>query len=255
MHIGLLAIAVPVSFPGGQAGISLVLRWIHFIAGITWVGLLYFFTLISMRSMRDFDAATRNKVMTVLMPRALWWFRWASVVTVLVGIWMWMYIVGNNVRAAQMYDIARVSGGRAIGSFFGIWTVAFIVYMGVLMQPAEALKKGPVFSAITAVIVGLASWGYLAVNSQGWEDTHLLAIGIGGGLGWFMMFNVWGIIWRVQKKMIRWSAQNAASGAPFPPESAKLARLGYLASWTNFVLSFPMLFFMAAAAHSGMFGR
>jgi uncharacterized membrane protein len=77
----------------------------------------------------------------------------------------------------------------------------------------------------------------------------LLSIGIGGGLGWFMMFNVWGIIWRVQKKMIRWTEASASSGAAMPPEAAKLARAGLLASRVNFALSFPMLFFMATASH------
>jgi len=77
----------------------------------------------------------------------------------------------------------------------------------------------------------------------------LLAIGIGGGIGWFMLLNVWGIVWRMQKKLIRWTAASAAEGTPLPPEAAKLAQLTQLAAQTNFILSFPLLLMMAVASH------
>ncbi len=88
------------------------------------------------------------------------------------------------------------------------------------------------------------------LNQHGWESNRALAIGIGGGLGWFMMLNVWGIIWRMQKKIIRWTEdQCQGRRAGIPPEAAKLARLAFLCSRINFWLSFPMLFFMGAASH------
>ena len=84
-----------IAFPEGSTPhIQLLLRWIHFAAGITWVGLLYFFVLINAKFLPALDASTRIKVVPLLMPRALWWFRWSSVVTVLAGIWYWMMIVG-----------------------------------------------------------------------------------------------------------------------------------------------------------------
>ena len=226
----------------------LLLRWVHFVAGIAWVGLLYFFVLVNSGFLQQLDAPTRAKVVPLLMPRALWWFRWASVVTVLAGIWYWMMIVGADARNAQ------TSGGHAIGTFFGLWTLAFAVEMALLMSPLETLRSGPVFGTVTGLTVVGAAWLYLALNAHGWESNRLLAIGIGGGLGWFMMLNVWGIVWRVQKKIIRWTADSAANGTPMPPEAAKLARLAMLASRTNFVLSFPMLLMMAVATHYPMFG-
>jgi uncharacterized membrane protein len=66
------------------------------------------------------------------------------------------------------------------------------------------------------------------------------------------MLNVWGIVWRMQKKIIRWTAA-AAQGTPMPPEAAKVARLAFLTAGMNFWLSFPMLFFMGAASHYIMF--
>lgn len=238
-------IAIPL---GSAPTIQLLLRWVHFVAGITWVGLLYFFTLVNTPFLQEVDGPTRARVVPLLMPRALWWFRWASVITVFAGIWYWMMIVSADAHNAQ------TSGGKAIGTFFGLWTFAFVIEMGLLMSPADVLKKGPVFSLIVGAVVVAAAWLYLSLNAHGWESNRLLAIGIGGGLGWFMMLNVWGIIWRAQKKIIRWTSENTSGGAPMPPELAKLARLAQLASKTNFVLSFPMLLFMAVASHYPVFG-
>lgn len=250
MHCFYLAFwyAPQIVFPEGSTPhIQLLLRWIHFAAGITWVGLLYFFVLINAKFLPALDAPTRMKVMPLLMSRALWWFRWSSVVTVFAGIWYWMMIVSADARNAQ------ASGGHAIGTFFGIWTIAFSIEMGLLMSPAEALKKGAVFGTVMGLVVIASAWLYLALNAHGWESNRQLAIGIGGGLGWFMLLNVWGIVWRMQKKIIRWTETSAADGTPIPPEAAKLARLAHLAAQTNFILSFPMLLMMAVASHYPIF--
>src|SRR5260370_42001463 len=102
------------TLPEGFApSLQIVLRWIHLIAGITWVGLLYFFNLVNIPFLKEIDAPTRTKVVPLLMPRALWWFRWASVVTVVAGIGYWMMIVSADAHNAQ------AGGGHAIGTFFG----------------------------------------------------------------------------------------------------------------------------------------
>ena len=247
MHFvaGLLS-AFPFNPPSDFASVEqILLRWIHFLAGITWVGLLYFFNLVNVPFMKEMDAPTKGKVVPSLMPKALWWFRWGSVLTVLMGIAYWSQIVGADARNAG------VKPGALFGSFYGIWTIAFILIMGMVM----ALNDGRIIGIGTAIIGVAAAWMFLTMNSHGWESNRALSIGIGGGLGWIMMFNVWGIIWRFQKKIIRWTADNAANGTPMPPEAAKLARRAFLASRTNFWLSFPMLFFMAAASHNPMFGK
>ncbi|MGZ4838085.1 MAG: urate hydroxylase PuuD [Terriglobales bacterium] len=250
MHIApmMAAIQAHVSIPeSGTVNALMLVRWVHFLAGITWVGLLYFFNLVNVPFQKEMDAATRAKVVPLLMPRALWWFRWTSVVTVLAGITYWMNIVSSDAHNAN------ASSGRAIWTFFVIWTVAFVIEMGLLMSPAEGLRKGPVFGTISGIVVVAAAYLYLWINSDGWESNRLLSIGIGGGIGWFMMLNVWGLIWRMQKKIIRWTRENP-TGA-MPPELTRMARLTFLASRLNFVLSIPMLFFMGAASHYPLFGK
>ena len=236
-----------IGFPGAEPTALMLLRWIHLIAGITWIGLLYFFNLVNVPFQQELDAQTRLVVVPKLMPKALWWFRWSSVVTVLVGIAYWMHIVGADVRNAIAAG-ETASGGTMFASFFLLWTLAFAVEMGLLMSPAEGLRKGPVLGIIVAMVLVATAYVFLSLNQHGWESNRALCIGIGGGLGWFMMFNVWGIVWRMQKKMIRWTAA-VAQGTPMPSEAPKFAQVAFLAARLNFWISFPMLFFMGAASH------
>ena len=251
-HLTVLLINPQLDFPGVEQTMLMGLRWIHFVAGITWIGLLYFFVLINMPFLQELDSPQRAVIVPRLMPKALWWFRWSAVVTVLAGLAYWGHIVGSDARAATAVG-EPASVGRVIGSFFLIWTVAFAVEMGMLMSPAEMLRKGVVLGVVMAIVVFAASYIFLAVNQQGWQSNRLLAIGIGGGIGWFMLLNVWGIVWRVQKRIIRWTEESATKGTPMPPEAARMARLSFLCARISFWLSFPMLFFMGAASHYAMF--
>ena len=119
--MGLLATPY-VDLPGGETAALMMLRWIHLIAGITWVGLLYFFTLVNMPFLQELDAKSRGIVVPKLMPRALWWFRWSAVVTVLVGIAYWMHIVATDAHP-QRWPASRRRRGRclAVSSGFGRW--------------------------------------------------------------------------------------------------------------------------------------
>jgi uncharacterized membrane protein len=239
-------VSLPTDF---NTNLLMMFRWIHFIAGITWIGLLYFFNLVNVPFMKELDPATKGKVLPALMSRALWWFRWGSVVTVLMGFAYWGSIVASD---------ARNGGGTSgvpMASFFGIWTVTWAIMYACVIPGKGLLDKGPVLAIVYAIVVILAACLFLRLNDHGWESNRLLAIGIGGGIGWMMMFNVWGVIWRAQKKIIEWTRDNAANGTPIPDRAKYLARQSFLMSRANFVLSFPMLFLMGAASHYPMFGR
>ena len=74
-----------------------IARWIHIIAGITWIGLLYFFNFINGHLAATYDADSKKKVVPELMPRALYWFRWGAAWTwvsgiILIGL---VFYVGN----------------------------------------------------------------------------------------------------------------------------------------------------------------
>jgi uncharacterized membrane protein len=80
-----------------------------------------------------------------------------------------------------------------------------------------------------------------------------MSIAVGGGLGTIMLLSVWGVVWRCQKKLIKWHTASVHNGTPMPPEAAKVARLSYVTARLNFWISFPMLFFMAASSHFPIF--
>src|SRR3989441_9574177 len=69
-----------------DAGIQFLLRWLHFLSGITWIGLLYYFNFVQGPFMAEADAATKSVATQKLVPRALWWFRWAAALTFLSGL-------------------------------------------------------------------------------------------------------------------------------------------------------------------------
>ena len=68
---------------GGYAFIS---RYLHVVVGITWIGLLYYFNFVQVPAFAEMEAAARNNAIDKLASRALWWFRWAAVATVVTGL-------------------------------------------------------------------------------------------------------------------------------------------------------------------------
>ena len=63
-----------------------VFKWLHIIAGIVWIGLLYFFNWIGAHFVATMDADTKQKVVPELMPRTLFWFRWGAAYTWVTGV-------------------------------------------------------------------------------------------------------------------------------------------------------------------------
>src|SRR5580692_8030470 len=216
----------------GAEAAQLILRWFHIIAGITWVGLLYFFNLVNVPFMKQVDAPMKAKVFQYLTLPALNWFRWSALVTVFIGFWYWsQFYVGPD---------AKRQGGNAgatIGFFLLLWFVLFLVIK-------KMIPSGYILGAITAVLVYAAGWIFVHYTPVGGDDIHVLSIGVGGGFGIVMLFNVWGIIWPNNKKIIR----GTLAGTP-PANAATMARQAFLASRTNFFLSVPLLFYMAASSH------
>jgi len=243
---------VPTDF---KTNFEIILRWIHFLAGITWIGLLYFFNLVNVPLMKELDSTTKGKVMPPLMSRALWWFRMSAALTVLAGLIYWGSIVAADAHNGQLLGISGASSGTAMGSFFAIWTIVWGVLYACLIPGKGIFDKGAFIGVVYAVVVAIASWAFLSLNNHGWESNRLLCIGIGGGIGWVMLLNVWGVIWRIQKRMIQWTRDNSANGTPMPDKAKTMARQAFLASRANAFLSVVLLFFMGAASHYPLFGR
>lgn len=220
--------------PSGADLARMLLRWSHFVAGIVWIGMLYFFNLVNVPLMKELDGPTKGKVIPKLMPRALWFFRWGAVVTVLVGLTYYaMYLMPPDARAANANT----------WSWLGLWLLIVVITWAIIYGLIHKVNDGRVLAALVAILALVMSYLILYF----FKGNKTIAIGIGGGLGVIMLLNVWGIIWRAQKKIIAWTADNAENGTPIPPESASLARRAFLASRANAWLSLPMLLLMGVS--------
>ena len=226
----------------GTEALAFMLRWVHLLAGITWVGLLYFFNLVNVPFMKQVDAAMKPKIFQYMTMPALQLFRWSSMLTVFVGFWYWsqIYVAAD----AQRMGVKSRKHHRAVSADLGR---GFDDSLFCDLEDAKRIRSGLV---ITAVLVIAAAWLFVNYTPVGQDDNHVLSIGIGGGMGFIMLFNVWGIIWRNNKMIIR----GTLAGTP-PANAATLARQAFLASRTNFFLSVPMIFFMAASSHYTILGR
>lgn len=65
-----------------------ILRWFHYLAGITWIGHLYYFNFVQGKFFAVTDAQTKSAAIRQLVPEALWWFRWGAAITWLTGVAM-----------------------------------------------------------------------------------------------------------------------------------------------------------------------
>lgn len=120
--------------------VSLLIRWIHVIAGVTWIGYLYFFNFVNVPLQGALDDATKKAVNPKLLPRALWWFRWGAMITFIAGLVLftltYMYTPGQGFGPNNLFqDFEGSLTGRAtwilIGSLLGtiMWfNVWFIIW-------------------------------------------------------------------------------------------------------------------------------
>ena len=95
---------------GGMDYVGMLLRWTNFLAGITWIGLLYFFNLINAGFLKSLDGPTKNAVIPKLMPAALNWFRHGATVTVLAGFALYFYMYGKGGTGAIAVGIGGLLG-------------------------------------------------------------------------------------------------------------------------------------------------
>ena len=185
-----LALVIAVLIDGGitfnSITVAALTRWLHIIAGVFWIGLLYYFNAVQTPAMA---AAAADKggpggagINKYVAPRALLWFRWSALATWILGAWLLSQTPGRFVSAFTL-----------------------------------SLFEHP-------------------------TSRPNLIIGIGAWLGTIMLFNVWGLIWPNQKKIL-------GIVPATDEEKAKARKVALYASRVNFLLSIPMLMCMVGPMH------
>ena len=139
------------------------LRWIHFLAGTTWVGILYYFNFVQTPFFAETDAAVRSGAIQKLVPRALWWFRWAAMFTFLAGILIYLHRLiemGGGVFYTSSYGTAITLGGL-IGTlmFLNVWLVIWPKQQVVIASATQVAQGGQALpeAAASARRAGLTS--------------------------------------------------------------------------------------------------
>jgi uncharacterized membrane protein len=71
-----------------ENSLAFLFRWVHLLAGVAWVGLLYYFNFIQGEYFKEADGGAKSDVIQKLVPNALWWFRWAAMFTFISGLYL-----------------------------------------------------------------------------------------------------------------------------------------------------------------------
>ena len=106
------------------ANSHLLIRWLHVMAGITWIGLLYFLNFINVPLQGAMDDSVKKAVNSQLLPRVLWWFRWGAMITFVAGwtlfVMSYMYAPGVGFGPTNLFLDDEGITGRAVWILTGM---------------------------------------------------------------------------------------------------------------------------------------
>ena len=127
-----------------EDGLQMLLAWVHFLAGVMWIGLLYYFNVVQVPFMAEAPAEAKPGVTRMLLPRALWWFRWGAMFTLLTGlaiIGVWMHEYGPEFMMSSRG--VGISLGALLGiiMFLNVWLVIW-PKQKVVIASANAVANG-----------------------------------------------------------------------------------------------------------------
>lgn len=126
-------------------GIEVLLRWLHVLAGITWIGVLYYFNFIQTPFFGSELGGTAKSAMTRgLVPNALWWFRWGAMFTFLSGwtivLYRWQHL---GIPLTDGYMTKILTGGL-MGSimWFNVWFIIWPAQQVVIASATQVAGGG-----------------------------------------------------------------------------------------------------------------
>jgi uncharacterized membrane protein len=128
-------------------------RYLHVFAGVLWIGLLYYFNFVQIPTMPKVPAELKPGVSKYIAPVALFWFRWAAVATVVIGLILAeLSSPGYSMNALKLEEGFRTIG---IGMWLGI-VMALNVWLVIWPNQKRALGLVPVDDAKKASSASLA---------------------------------------------------------------------------------------------------
>jgi len=180
-------------------------RWLHFLAGITWIGMLYYFNFVQTPFFAtELGGQARSPVVRGLVPEALWWFRWGAMITFITG---WLIILTRwghqGVPLSDPY-MTRILTGGLMGSvmwanvWFVIWPAQKVVIAsanqvaggGQAIPEAAARGARSGLASRTNTLLSIGMLFFMAAAS------HLTTLGTAGGNAayWILFLAVVGAV-------------------------------------------------------------
>jgi len=123
------------------AGLEFLMRWGHFLAGVTWIGLLYYFNFVQGEYFKEATPDAKADATKKLAPRALFWFRWGAMFTFLTGVVI--LLLRGHPTTGWTFDITV---GALLGTlmFLNVWLIIWPnqkIVCGIVS--GDASKAGP----------------------------------------------------------------------------------------------------------------
>ena len=143
-------------------GLQFIFRWIHFLAGVVWIGMLYYFNFVQGEFFKEIDAGVKNAAVSKLVPRALWWFRYGALLTFLSGVGI-LAIRGSQ-GGAELFKtswgiLILIGAGLGTLMFVNVWAIIWPNQKIVIASTQAVLAGGQADpnAAAAAARAGLAS--------------------------------------------------------------------------------------------------
>jgi uncharacterized membrane protein len=167
-----------------EYAIGFIFRYFHVIAGITWIGMLYYFNFVQTEYFKEAEADAKKDAMAKLAPRALWWFRWGAMVTFITGLYLF-----HKLGAFTNLNLAPIWVGALAGTFMflNVWLIIWPNQQVVLGMkegdgPSSAAKAGLASRTNTLfsgpMLLGMLGSKHLAVPLGGASTGLYLALGL-----------------------------------------------------------------------------
>jgi uncharacterized membrane protein len=234
--------------------LNLLVRWLHFITGIAWIGSSFYFiwldnNLVAPRSESAADEgvggevwsvhgggfyhAQKYKVAPSVMPETLHWFKWEAYTTWMSGMFLLvlMYWYGAEVYLIDP-AVADLSAISAVAIAAGFIAGGWIVYD--LLCRSAISRNETVFSVVLLLLVSLLAWGLCELFGGRGAYIHFGVV-----LGTIMVANVFFVIIPGQKQMVA-AAERGELPDPAPGVRAKQR------SVHNTYFTLPVLFVMTS---------
>jgi uncharacterized membrane protein len=208
-------------------------RWIHVVSAIMAVGLVYWTNFMNAQFFASVDAGTRTKVMTGLIPRVMYWGRWAAAYMWITGLFLLFIVYYHGGLMVGEESMERWTMGQT-GIVLALLVVAVYVYDALARSPLAS--NGKVFGVVAFVLIVGLVWLMISVGKFGYRA---YVIHLGALFGSVMTFNIWYRVYPLQRKIMA-SIQEGT-----PPDQSLVMHATMRSRHAAF-LSIPIVYTMIA---------